>query len=66
MKVTFINRMMGIRRGGGEYFDLNMAQALQKLGVRVRFVVGRRFCRVDEPVETFETHYKIHGEKQKG
>lgn len=57
MRVTFVNRMMGILRGGGEYFDLYMADALQKLGLKIRFVVGRRYRRLDEPVEGFETHY---------
>ncbi|HOB73951.1 MAG TPA: glycosyltransferase family 4 protein [Phycisphaerae bacterium] len=57
MKITFINRMMGILRGGGECFDLNMARALQRLGAQVRFVVGRRVFGLDCPLEEFETHY---------
>lgn len=57
MRVTFINRMMGIRRGGGEYFDLNIARALRSLGVDVRFIVGRRIAGLDLPLDDFETHY---------
>ena len=57
MNVTFINRMMGIARGGGETFDLNMAAALEKLGVNVRFVVGRRLFGLDEALDEFDTHY---------
>ncbi len=40
MNITFINRMMGIKFGGGENFDLNMARALKKRGHNVRFVIG--------------------------
>jgi len=57
MKITFVNRMMGILRGGGENVDLNLARSLKKLGVQVRFVVGRRLSQLDEPLEEFDTHY---------
>lgn len=57
MKVTFINRMMGILRGGGEHVDVNLARELQKLGAQARFVVGRRILRLDEPLDEFDTHY---------
>jgi len=40
MNITFINRMMGIKFGGGENFDLNMARALVKRGHNIRFVIG--------------------------
>jgi len=40
MNITFINRMMGIKFGGGENFDLNMARALKKRGHNIRFVIG--------------------------
>ena len=40
MNITFINRMMGIKFGGGENFDLNMAMALKKRGHNIRFVIG--------------------------
>ncbi len=57
MKITFINRMMGIARGGGEYFDLNMARALAKIGVEIRFVTGRRVRRLDFKLDDFQTTY---------
>lgn len=57
--MTFVNRMMGILRGGGELFDLNMARALSRLGVQVQFVVGRRPVRIDQPLDEFETHYVV-------
>jgi len=40
MEITFINRMMGIKIGGGESFDLNLAKALKKRGHKIKFVVG--------------------------
>ncbi|NPA82384.1 MAG: glycosyltransferase family 4 protein [Epsilonproteobacteria bacterium] len=40
MEITFINRMMGIKIGGGESFDLNLARALKKRGHKIRFIVG--------------------------
>jgi len=40
MNITFVNRMMGIKIGGGESFDLNLARALKKRGHNVEFVVG--------------------------
>ncbi|MDN5127474.1 glycosyltransferase family 4 protein [Aliarcobacter butzleri] len=43
MNITFINRMMGIKFGGGENFDLNIARALKKRGHNIRFIVGREW-----------------------
>ena len=40
MNITFINRMMGIKFGGGENFDVNIARALKKRGHNVRFIIG--------------------------
>ncbi len=40
MNITFVNRMMGIKIGGGESFDLNLAKALKKRGHKIKFVVG--------------------------
>ena len=40
MNITFIDRMMGIKFGGGENFDLNMARAFKKKGHNIRFVIG--------------------------
>ena len=57
MKITFINRMMGIYRGGGEFFDLNLAKALHKKGCEITFITGRRFFKIDHPVMEFPTRY---------
>ena len=50
MNITFINRMMGIKFGGGENFDLNIARVLQKRGHNIRFVIGIADD-YDEPVK---------------
>jgi glycosyltransferase involved in cell wall biosynthesis len=57
MNITFINRMMGIKFGGGENFDLNMARALKKRGYNIRFVIG--ICdKYKEPVK-IEKEFEI-------
>jgi len=49
---------MGMFRGGGEQFDLNIAKELKNLGCNVSFVVGKPlFYRVRYPVEEFPTDY---------
>lgn len=53
MRITFVNRLAGILRGGGETFDLEAARALQRLGHEVRFVIGRRWLRHDRPLDEF-------------
>lgn len=57
MNITFINRMMGIKFGGGENFDLNMAKALQKRGHNVRFVIGREWNKISLPLKDFDVVY---------
>ncbi|MBA7597480.1 D-inositol-3-phosphate glycosyltransferase [subsurface metagenome] len=58
MRVKFVNRGMGMYRGGGEIFDLNIAQSLEKLGVEISFLVGKPlFRRVKYPLEHFRTTY---------
>ena len=37
MRILFINRVMGLWRGGGENFDLNLAYSL-KIGKRLNLV----------------------------
>jgi len=54
MNITFINRMMGIKFGGGEKFDLNMARALKKRGHKIRFVVGREWNQLSLPMDENE------------
>ncbi|MCG3681422.1 glycosyltransferase family 4 protein [Aliarcobacter butzleri] len=50
MNITFINRMMGIKFGGGENFDLNMARALKKRGHNIRFIVGLKWNKLSLPM----------------
>lgn len=51
MNITFINRMMGIKFGGGENFDLNIALALRNRGHNIRFVIGREWKRLALPMD---------------
>jgi glycosyltransferase involved in cell wall biosynthesis len=57
MRVTIINRLAGILWGGGETFDLETARALRRLGHDVRFVIGRRWSRLDLSLEEFPVTY---------
>jgi len=58
MKIKFVNRCIGMLRGGGEQFDLNIARELQRLGCKVSFVVGRPlFRKVKYSVKEFPTEY---------
>jgi len=54
MNITFINRMMGIKFGGGENFDLNMARALKARGHNIRFIVGREWKKLSLPMDERE------------
>lgn len=40
MKVVIVNRMMAIKIGGGENFDLNLYQNLNKMGYEVELISG--------------------------
>jgi len=56
MDIAFINRMAGITRGGGEIWDLRMAEGLEELGADVTFYVGKPLrSEPPEPIEEFET-----------
>lgn len=49
---------MGIFRGGGENFDLNIAKELQRLGCQIKFLVGKKFLgSPTHPVKEFSTDY---------
>lgn len=54
MNITFINRMMGIKFGGGENFDLNIARALKKRGHNIRFIIGREWKKLSLPMDENE------------
>jgi glycosyltransferase involved in cell wall biosynthesis len=56
MDIAFINRMIGITRGGGEIWDLKMAEHLQSKGVNVTFYVGKPlFGDLSNPVREFDS-----------
>lgn len=57
MKILIVNRLIAIRRGGGEYFDYYVAKEFQKFGHTVEFIVGRRMKKVDFPLNEFDTSY---------
>ena len=58
MKVLFINRVIGMFRGGGETYTLNIARGLRDLGCEIRFIISKPwFGDVKYPIEYFETEY---------
>ncbi len=57
MQITFINRMMGIKIGGGESFDINLARALKKRGHKIRFVIGTNSSKKSFLEDEFEVIY---------
>jgi len=58
MRIAFINRGIGMYRGGGEQFALNIARELQRIGCEVSFVVGKPlFHRVRYRVNEFPADY---------
>jgi glycosyltransferase involved in cell wall biosynthesis len=57
MNIGFINRMMGISRGGGENFDLNIARQFVSAGHSVHFFVGRKMFTVNSPLREFPVTY---------
>ena len=40
LRVLFVNRMVGLERGGGETFDLEISRQLARTGARVSFLGG--------------------------
>jgi len=58
IKVKFVNRGIGMFRGGGEIFALNIANGLKHLGCEVSFITGKPlFKQVKYPIEEFKTDY---------
>jgi len=41
LNITIINQRMGFFWGGGENFNLNIAQALRKKEHSIRFIIGK-------------------------
>lgn len=55
MDVAIVNRIAGMTRGGGEMWDLSMAEALANRGVNVSFYVGRPlFGSLEDPITDYE------------
>lgn len=58
MKITFINRGIGMFRGGGEIFDLNIANGVKRLDCEISFITGKPLLkRVNYPIKQFKTDY---------
>jgi glycosyltransferase involved in cell wall biosynthesis len=62
MDVAFVNRSLGMRRGGGEIWDLEMARALSSKGINVTIYTGKPLTGglkkpVDLPVETVSSPF---------
>ena len=41
LRVLFVNRMVGMVRGGGETFDMEISRHLEELGVEVTYLCGK-------------------------
>jgi glycosyltransferase involved in cell wall biosynthesis len=58
MNILFINRGMGIFRGGGETYDVNSALSLQNLDQKINFIVGKKLLETPtHPLIEFPTTY---------
>lgn len=56
MDIALVNRMVGIVRGGGEIWDLKMAEGLKDRGVDVTFYIGKPLrSDLSKPIKGFET-----------
>jgi glycosyltransferase involved in cell wall biosynthesis len=56
MDLAFINRMAGISRGGGEMWDLKMAEGLEELGADVTFYIGKPLrSELPDPIQKFDS-----------
>ncbi|QLD87075.1 glycosyltransferase family 4 protein [Natronomonas halophila] len=55
MDIAFVSRMGGITRGGGEIWDLKMAEGLEERGASVTFYAAKPLrAGFPEPIEKFE------------
>lgn len=58
LKILFINRGMGMFRGGGEQFDLNISKELLNLDCEINFLVGKPLIgNLKFPVNRTEVRY---------
>lgn len=56
MKIAFVNRMIGFTRGGGEIWDLKIAEGLTNRGADVTFYLGKPlYSELPMPVEQFDS-----------
>ena len=56
MDIAFVNRFAGISRGGGEMWDLKMAEGLERRGAEITFYVGKPLRKeLPEPIEEFNS-----------
>ncbi|MFB6198668.1 MAG: hypothetical protein ABEI52_10435 [Halobacteriaceae archaeon] len=54
--VAFVNRMLGMNRGGGEIWDLRIAEQLQEMGFDITFYIGKPMrSDLSNPVDNFDT-----------
>lgn len=58
VRVLFVNRVLGMFRGGGETYTINLAKHLHKLGCEVKLITAKPyFGKVRYPIEEFHTEY---------
>jgi len=58
MKILFINRVLGMFRGGGETYALNIAKHLSKLGCDIEFITSKPyFGNIKYPIDGFHAEY---------
>jgi glycosyltransferase involved in cell wall biosynthesis len=56
MDIAFVSRMAGITRGGGEVWDLKMAEGLGERGANVTFYAAKPLrSEFPDPIEEFDT-----------
>lgn len=48
MKILLVNRLFGIRKGGGEWFDYYIAKTLKEMGCDVKLICGKKMLDKDK------------------
>lgn len=60
MNILFVNRGLGMFRGGGETYTLNLARNLSDMGHKISFLLGRPlYAKLKHPLSEFQTDYVI-------